>query len=208
MSQQSLATVAADPRPVVRWIAETYGAPSAVGATFLVGRLAYATAAELLPRVVAGEHIPSLEPGEVFFTWTESARATDLTFTAATTTTSFASEMVAAFGPLVSSVRAVAAVGRRRLWGMVADAVGAAACGLGPTAVAASDQVLDELELTCSARPTWVTVSGGTRDHLFQRRSTCCLAFRIDGHGYCTSCPSVSDDERLRRLRASVEGHT
>lgn len=123
-----------------------------------------------------------------------------------------AGELLAHLTPLVETVGARAKLGSRVRWGLVADALSLVFLEVGgrlgdqAAAAAEADAVLDQA-CTFRARPAWVPVGR----HVFLRRAACCLAFTVSGGRYCTSCPAVDDDTRLRRLRdhvAAIERRT
>ena len=50
-----------------------------------------------------------------------------------------------------------------------------------------------------------ITVEGGDgATHCYYRRATCCHAYRVDGRGYCTTCPHLSREAQLKNVRAVV----
>ncbi|MDX1663266.1 MAG: ferric iron reductase [Candidatus Promineifilaceae bacterium] len=50
-----------------------------------------------------------------------------------------------------------------------------------------------------------ITVEGGDgATHCFYRRATCCHAYRLAGHGYCTTCPHLSREAQLKNVRTAV----
>jgi hypothetical protein len=49
----------------------------------------------------------------------------------------------------------------------------------------------------------YVAVDDNGGEHLTRRRVGCCYYFKVGDEGACTTCPRVSDEERLQRLAAT-----
>lgn len=131
-------------------------------------------------------------------------------------------DKLTAVEPLLNVVREVTHLGWPALWGEVADQLGGSALWLAQLydrdRWAAWDEVtaiIDRLaareaKLKVRPRPFPVEWSGGVE--LYQVRGTCCLyyrkgkAARANEELYCAGCPIRSDDWRLERLRAHLEG--
>lgn len=54
------------------------------------------------------------------------------------------------------------------------------------------------------ANPILFSLECNGKQHLFMRRKSCCLAYRLAEFGYCATCPLVSDAEREQRIRRSL----
>lgn len=124
--------------------------------------------------------------------------------------------------PLLAVVREVTSLGWPALWGEVADELGGTALWLaqlyGRDRWAAWDDanaVIDRLmarepRLKVRPRPFPVEWSGGAE--LYQVRGTCCLHYRkgkathAGEELYCPGCPIRSDEWRMERFRAHLEG--
>jgi hypothetical protein len=127
-----------------------------------------------------------------------------------------AQQLVDAATPWFSAVRARAPVGRRGMWGRLADDIGgtalwtARAVGLDQrSAWEEAQAILDHIaevapELRVRSRLFPVHWAGG--ETLFQVKGTCCLWYTTFeepdrcGEGYCTTCPLRNDTIRHERL--------
>ncbi|MBW3669024.1 MAG: hypothetical protein KY443_07395 [Actinobacteria bacterium] len=212
MTWRRLDAVAAAPLPWMRRLAAHYDGPLVVGGTLLVSRVARGIVTPAVRAVVAGREVPVLGPSV-------AVRLTD----AATVESSFegAAQMrtdevgaclATAMAPLVDAVRAAVPVGRRALWGLVADAVGQAAVDVAGTSDDAAvrsvaEEVNDAVAPGSAMRPTWFPVEHEGGRHVFLRRAACCLLLRSRTGTACTSCPRVEDEERRMRLESWLSGN-
>lgn len=110
------------------------------------------------------------------------------------------------FRPLVASVRRVAPLSRTGPVGSVEDVCGSAFLHAGK-AIGRSEQArrwgerflaLDGEPLRTKQR--FFVLRHGRRSETFMVRGSCCLVYKVGGHGYCATCPFTSDAERERRL--------
>jgi hypothetical protein len=111
--------------------------------------------------------------------------------------------------PLVEIVRARAGWGRRALWANVADRLAHATIWLSQTLGCDHASCRSEVAALVGAPPlkghTGVQeVERDGRRELFLKRGGCCLAYTLPAHGYCATCPLLSDAERARRLREQM----
>lgn len=111
--------------------------------------------------------------------------------------------------PVVARLHKVGALGTRALWGQFGDAViGAVARhhdGSGDAdAVRAEAGPLLAVDERLWVDPEIARVEIDGHTGLAWRRDSCCLAYRLEGYGYCTGCPLLSRDEWWERSVASV----
>lgn len=108
--------------------------------------------------------------------------------------------------PVVAAIRARSPIGLRALWGTIADDIGFAFLTAGrhvgalDLARAEADAVLAAASPPLQALPVWFPFEHRGEPTLHLIRDTCCLAHKTTDHGYCTTCPSTSDEERCQRL--------
>lgn len=114
---------------------------------------------------------------------------------------------------VVEALRASSGIGKRALWGMVADRIG----GL----VIYIAELMEREELCESEVQAWVGVEGSQlrgktgviwmehheHPHPFLQRSACCLSYKVPEYGYCSTCPLLSEEERKERLRQHLIEH-
>jgi hypothetical protein len=116
-------------------------------------------------------------------------------------------------GPLVELASRLGRRGRRALWQRLADALAAGYVQAGraigdteraraETAATLGPDAPGPLRLT----PDWLEVEHGGAQHLFKRKSVCCLVYRTPEYSdeYCTTCPLLQRDEAIERLRRHV----
>ena len=56
------------------------------------------------------------------------------------------------------------------------------------------------------AAPAFYEVQSGGISRHCQRRSACCLYFKVTSREFCASCPIIPEAERLQRQRTWVAG--
>jgi hypothetical protein len=114
---------------------------------------------------------------------------------------------VDSYRPVVDGLRRVGRLGRRALWGQLADAVVAAVGTVlgadGDPAVATrhADLLLRGADPPLWVRPEYADARPDGTRHLAWRRGSCCLAYRLASFGLCTTCPLRS---RTSWLEASA----
>ena len=113
--------------------------------------------------------------------------------------------------PVVEAIGQRSRLGPRVRWGRVADSIGAAFLEVG-SAIGDEKAACDEADALFAvaapvlrARPTWVPLEQAGECQLFLRRGVCCLAYKTPGHGYCTGCPGLDQQERGRRRRTAAD---
>ena len=190
----TLAELAGNARGVASEVASAYGTTTTVGGTFVLARAARAVAEPCLHALLDANCLPLLRPDAVTVHLNGLARFDRVAFHSPSEgpagATVLATGLIDTFGGFVEALRSAIPVGRRGLWGLVSDAVGGAGVSLAArhsNALAAVGQVLDELEHLhgSTARPAWILRDGDIE----LQRGSCCLAFHLDGHGYCETCP-------------------
>lgn len=119
----------------------------------------------------------------------------------------FAERYVAGFAPLLDALHQHTRVGRRILWGYVADSVGfrmlMVARDVGwdmGTAWTRGQLVTEALRAAgapISSGPRPFPIGAPSAARLWAVRGVCCFDYKSDPeHGYCVTCPLATDDSR------------
>jgi hypothetical protein len=178
--------------PVVDLGVRHYGTERVVAASFLVGRLARLVAQQELCALLRGDAAGTVDadlavhvvPEGWFDELAASPSRADATVAAHDRARQLGADLAGVFDPLLERLRIEVRLGRRGLWGLVADGIGGAGSALvpsfGPDAMRAAVTAIGVLP---SAPMPTVDDEGGLL------RASCCLAFRLPGHGYCVGCP-------------------
>ena len=102
--------------------------------------------------------------------------------------------------PLVDALTDRRLLGRRALWGSVADAVvayqtleAAKASGLAPEQGMASGRELVAALPGSLEPPLWLTVWRADTEKSIRLKQACCLAYKVPGQDLCLTCP-LSDE--------------
>lgn len=117
--------------------------------------------------------------------------------------------VAATLAELIPALRPWARRGPATQWACLSDAFANAlsrvAEDLGDQArgCAEADRVLDGTPPFTSPG-AWREVRGHGTTRTWRVRNTCCLAYRLDGHGYCLTCPLEDDDVRVARWRQRI----
>jgi ferric iron reductase protein FhuF len=120
-------------------------------------------------------------------------------------------EVVDHMRPVVAAFRAETPLGSRVLWLITADMI-AGAFQLAGEALGQEDRAIAEAKLVLG-RPSSPLrsprISFRRYEHLGDHRTlavraSCCLSYRLDGSGYCMSCPLLAEPERIERVNAWI----
>jgi hypothetical protein len=107
--------------------------------------------------------------------------------------------------PLVDHLSAISPLGQRVLWSVVADRCAGTIIwlceelGLQSICRAEVDALLQAVPH--GNKTGILTIDHNGQQHMFLRRGTCCLSYKTPAHDYCSTCPLLPEDERVRRLR-------
>jgi FhuF 2Fe-2S C-terminal domain len=116
--------------------------------------------------------------------------------------------------PVVEALHDWSRFSKRALWGQITSSWGSQFISI----LAHLNRRIESLEHVCAffgapdfvvgARPTYYLVTHLNQTHVYHRRATCCLYFKLPIGNYCASCPLVSQEERVRRNKDWMEkGH-
>lgn len=120
--------------------------------------------------------------------------------------------LVAGLEPLVELVRANVRASRRLMWTRATDLLAQSMLTVARAAPDSGRYADDAAALVShpgsllAGKTGFFNVQDNGREHSFMVRGVCCNGFRLPGHGYCDSCPALSEQERQRRALESLAG--
>lgn len=128
----------------------------------------------------------------------------------------FAERYVTTFGPALDALHRHTRVGRRILWGYVADSIGFRMLMVARDAgFAMADGWARGITLTNALRDAGAPISSKPRPfpvgsfdppRLWAVRGVCCFDYKADpDHGYCVTCPLAADDSRHETFWSLVQ---
>lgn len=184
--------LAADPLRTIGRVAAVYDTRQVVGGTFLLARVARALAEPVLRTWLDDSFVPDLTHAEPACQLGEDGRIIAINIPAgsviADSPEAVAKTLVGSIRPIVDAFHVHLPIGLRGLWGLVADAVAGAAVTVANDDVevaATLRDVVDAVSTTSAAKPAFTATDSGVSF----ARGSCCLAFHLDDHGYCETCP-------------------
>jgi ferric iron reductase protein FhuF len=117
-----------------------------------------------------------------------------------------ATALVALLEPLVDVLALRRLLGRRTLWGCVADAVAYQALAAASAAGLCADDGMALGERLLAAMPgnvqppQWLTVHRAGVERSLRLKQACCLAYKTPQRSWCTTCPLSDETRRDARL--------
>jgi hypothetical protein len=113
---------------------------------------------------------------------------------------------------LIDVTSATSPLGKHALWSVVADRCVGTIVWLAPqlnlTATCGTEVRALLQAWPRKTRTNILAVEHAGRQELFLERSSCCLSYKVPEHGYCSTCPLVSREERVHRLRKYMANQT
>lgn len=218
---------------VIRTCARHDTEDRSVGASFLLGHLAWRVTGPLAIAYLEHRRVPAVDPGTVLIGFDEAGEPQPPTFATpafhalpddpaadhpdavvvgemAELRRALRDTIAGALGGLVAALKPWARRSDRVQWGELSDTVASSLWVAGrelgdePRGVREAELVLDGTPpFTGTANFVQVTHAGSTCAR--RVRNTCCLAYRLDDHGYCASCPLEDEQTRGSRWRAALE---
>lgn len=118
--------------------------------------------------------------------------------------------LVESFTPVIEAVSASSGMGKPGLWALAADYVAYAFTTLGETL---GDETLgvEESRLfsrtrsKLSVKRGFIPIEHIGMTHYLLERTSCCLYYKVEGGGYCHSCPHRPLDERVELVKRHME---
>lgn len=204
-----------------------------VGASFLLGHLAWRVTGPLAIAYLEHQRVPAIDPGTVLVGFDGAGEPRPPVFAtpafhalpddpaadhpdaavvdgAGELRRAFRDTVAGTLGGLVAALKPWARRGDRTQWGGLSDTV-ASSLWVAGRELGDEQRGVREAELILDGTPPFtgtanfveVTHAGTTCAR--RVRNTCCLAYRLDGHGYCVSCPLEDEGTRRSRWRANRE---
>lgn len=113
--------------------------------------------------------------------------------------------------PVINSLYDWSRFSKRALWGQITSSWGGQFTSIFAhldRRVEALDHVrafFDAPNFVVGARPTYYLVSHLGATHVYHRRATCCLYYKLPNANYCASCPLISQEDRIKRNKDWIE---
>ncbi len=204
----------------------------AVGASFLFGHVVWRVVAPALACYLAERRVPVLAPHTVALSFDDDGdaiavalRTTALLALPGDTAAAHPDVTVVAdrpalrsalragiattIAPLIPSLKPWARRSDRTQWGEVADCI-AAAAHLAGTRLDRDEAIVEAQALLEGTPPihaacNFVEFAHAGRTERIHLRNTCCLAYRLPDHEYCSTCPLEEPARRVDRWRTAME---
>lgn len=114
--------------------------------------------------------------------------------------------------PLVDRLSARRMLGAHALWSQVTDslaqqsrAVCLAAGGSEDEGFDLAGRLLEAFPMTLLP-PQWLAMWRGDTEQTLLLRQSCCMAYKVDGHGWCPNCPLLDDVSRAKEIEDWLSG--
>jgi hypothetical protein len=114
--------------------------------------------------------------------------------------------------PAVDNVRAAMRVSKRTMWNRASDLIGQRMLQFGETVVDKSwcgheaERLVKSSGSPLDGATRFFVVERGGRDEVCLVRGCCCHAYKDPEHGYCGTCPLLSQEERERLALEAMSG--
>lgn len=114
------------------------------------------------------------------------------------------------FTALIHSVSAYSSLGKPGLWAIAADYSAYAFTTLGDMLGSESigveeSRLFSETKSKLSVKRSFIPIEHIGTTHYLLDRTSCCLYYKVDGGGYCHSCPHRPMDERIELVKKHME---
>ena len=114
------------------------------------------------------------------------------------------------FTPLIDSVSAYSSMGKPGLWGIAADYAAYAFTALsdlvGDESVGVEEsRLFSRANSKLSVKRGFIPVEHIGMTHYLLERTSCCLYYKVEGGGYCHSCPHRPLEERIELVKRHME---
>lgn len=68
-------------------------------------------------------------------------------------------------------------------------------------------QLFEGDDLISQMQPHFYPVTYSNMTHMYHRRASCCRYYRLEKRQYCASCPLISQEEGVQRIREWMKTH-
>lgn len=108
--------------------------------------------------------------------------------------------------PVVNALHAWSRFSRRALWSMVVSSWSSQCIRITESSLhdrnsgyALAERILQYNPDLYRNKPVFYSMQHGAEQRLFQKRHGCCLYYLAPDSSFCTSCPLIDDEERVKR---------
>ncbi len=114
------------------------------------------------------------------------------------------------FAPLIDSVSAFSSLGKPGLWAIAADYSAYAFTTLGEMMGDESigveeSRLFSATKSKLSVKRNFIPIEHIGTTHYLLDRASCCLYYKVEGGGYCHSCPHRPMEERIALVKRHIE---
>lgn len=119
-------------------------------------------------------------------------------------------QLVELFASLIHSVSAYSSLGKPGLWAIASDYSAYAFTTLGDMMGSESigieeSRLFSATKSKLSVKRSFIPIEHVGTTHYLLDRTSCCLYYKVDGGGYCHSCPHRPMDERIELVKKHME---
>jgi len=119
-------------------------------------------------------------------------------------------QLVASLNPVVEGVSAYSSFGKPGLWALAADYTAYAFAWLGKsmgdeTIGVEESRLFSATTSQVSAKRDFIPIHHVGFTHHLLERTSCCLYYKVEGGGYCHSCPRRPLEERIHLIKKQME---
>lgn len=119
-------------------------------------------------------------------------------------------QLTAGFAPLIDAVSGQSSFGKPGLWALAADYNAYALTWLGElmgneTIGVEESRAFSAVKTPLSTKRDFIPIDHIGTTHYLLERTSCCLYYKVEGGGYCASCPHRSMDERIELAKKHME---
>lgn len=119
-------------------------------------------------------------------------------------------QLLASLTPIIDSISAYSSMGKPGLWAIAADysAYSFAALGemTGDESIGVEEsRLFSTAKSRLSVKRSFIPIEHVGMTHYLLDRTSCCLYYKVEGGGYCHSCPHRPLDERIELVKRHME---
>lgn len=119
-------------------------------------------------------------------------------------------QLTALFTPIIDSVSTYSSMGKPGLWALAADYTAYAFTTLGEmlgdeTIGVEESRLFSQTKSKLSVKRDFIPIEHIGMTHYLLERTSCCLYYKVEGGGYCHSCPHRPLEERIELVKRHME---